>query len=229
MTGTAGGGASGTTVLHAYGPGGPYLPMKACGELFTQATGVRVITTKGVPSSWIGRARQDADLIYGGAEYMLPEYESECPGLIDMTAVANLFPRRVGIIVRKGNPKVLSSPEDLGVGGLRVLDVQLERMEPFQRAARRAGNIARSVVTGEEGRTAWLTEQELDAWITYRSWHVTMRDEAEFLPILGPPDSLRFTPVALARRTPHRQLAADFVGFLRSEATHRIFAEHGWE
>ncbi len=101
--------------------------MKACGERFAELAGVRVVTTKGIPASWIGRAREDADLIYGGAEYMLLDYDRECPGLVDMNTVVNLYPRRVGLLVRKGNPRGLDTIEDLGREGLRVLDVQLEK------------------------------------------------------------------------------------------------------
>ena len=230
MTSSAHTGSGGQAVaLHAYGPGGPYQPMKACGDRFAEVTGAGVVTTKGVPASWIGQAREDGDLIYGGADYMLVDYDRECPGLLDMNAVVNLYPRRVGLIVRKGNPRGLETVDDMGRGGLRVLDVQLEKMEAFQSAARSAGTIACSVVTGEEGRAAWLSDRGLDAWVTYRSWHATMADETDFLPILGPAAVLRSTPVALTRLTAQRELTRAYVEFLRSGEAHAIFRSFGWE
>jgi accessory colonization factor AcfC len=72
-------------------------------------------------------------------------------------------------------------------------------------------------------------ERDLEAWISYWSWHLTMRDEAEFLPILGHPDALRFTPLALTRRTAQRRLAEQFVRFLRSDEAHGVFRQYGWE
>jgi hypothetical protein len=74
-----------------------------------------------------------------------------------MATAVNLFPRRVGIIVRKGNPKGLSTPASLGNKGINVLNVQLEKMELFQTAAREARTIVRSVVTARTGepRGSW--------------------------------------------------------------------------
>lgn len=216
--------------LRVYGPGGPYPSMRACAELFARRTGSPVEVLRGEPDSWAASAREDADLVYGGAEYMLEDLARSWPGLVDMSTALNLYPRQVGILVRPGNPSGARDLEDLGRRGLRLLDVQLERMEGFQeRASPGRGNVARSVVTGEEGRAAWLADPTLEAWITYRSWHVAMPGQAEFLPLGDLPGARRFTPIALACRSQRQDLARAFVRFLQSEEAHEVFRQHGWD
>jgi accessory colonization factor AcfC len=222
--------SAGSAVLRIYGPGGPYRVMQECAELFSRRSSIEVVVTKGVPESWIKDARVNADLIYGGAEYMLVECDKKYPGLIDMATIRKLYPRQIGIIVRRGNPKKILTLSDLGREGIKILDVQLEEMEIFQeRALHGRGNIARSVVTGEDGRAAWLAAPELDAWITYRSWHRTMPSESEFIPITGTAEASRFTPVALAIRSTQRKTAEAFIRFLETDEAHKVFMKHGWE
>ncbi len=58
-------------VVKVYGPGGPFGPIKEVAERFTQETGIKVEVTAGPEEKWIDQAKQDADIIYGGSEYML--------------------------------------------------------------------------------------------------------------------------------------------------------------
>ena len=63
--------------LHVYGPGGPLAPMKECAELYQQKTGVKVQVTAGPEEAWIDSAQTDADVVFGGAEYMLTQFDLE--------------------------------------------------------------------------------------------------------------------------------------------------------
>ncbi len=69
--------------LNIYGPGGPYGPMSECAAQFAGMNAIRVVITKGTPEQWIEGARNDADMIYGGAEYMLDEFIVQYPGIVD--------------------------------------------------------------------------------------------------------------------------------------------------
>lgn len=69
---------------------------------------------------------------------------------------------------------------------------------------------------------------ELDAWVTYKSWHVGLEEETDFIEIPGA-HALRYTPVALTTRTPHRREARQFIAFLKSPEARSIFVAHGWE
>lgn len=225
-------GAAGETsskVLRAYGPGGPHHVLEECAELFKARHGVEVDIIRVLPHELERRLPEDGDLYFGGAEYMLEEFDRRNPGIIDLGTVARLHPRRIGIIVRKGNPLDIQGLEDLQQEGVDLLDVKLENMRHFHLESDNGhGNIRRFEYTGQRGVAAWRSAPELDAWITYRSWHATLGDQADFIEIPGD-EGLRYTPMALTHRTPHRAAAAAFISFLKSDEARRIFIEHGWD
>lgn len=56
----------------------------------------------------IQQAKEDADIIYGGSEYMMQNFVFNHPGMIDEKSRTELYARAAGILVRKGNPKKLN-------------------------------------------------------------------------------------------------------------------------
>lgn len=217
-------------VLLAYGPGGPHHALQECAQLFQRRHGIAVAVFKASPRELERKLREDGDLYFGGAEYMLEEFARLNPGVLDLGTVEKLAPRRVGIVVRKGNPLSLKGVACLQRDDVDLLDVQLENMARFLPAPRQGGmSVARRrVYTGQEGVAAWRSFPELDAWVTYRSWHFDLREETEFIEIPGR-DGLRYTPVALTRSSPNRREALQFIAFLKSPEAQGILAEHGWE
>ena len=215
--------------IHVYGPGGPYKAMKECAEAFTKQQNIRVDIVKGTPDEWIGRARQDADLVYGGAEYMLEDYNRDYPGLIEMSTAEPLYVRQIGIIVRKGNPKQIELLEGLTQKHIRILNVELEKMEEYQdKLPGIRENIYCSVVTGEEGIAMWQSATGLDAWITYRTWHMQLSETTDFIPLTGR-SAYRAAPIAFTAQPKMRDDASLFIRFLKSEEARLIFKNWGWE
>lgn len=215
--------------LRAYGPGGPHRVLEECAALFREQHGVNVVVVKALPHELERRLREDGDLYYGGAEYMLEELARRNPDLLDLASAEELHPRRIGIIVRKGNPRDIRGVEDLRRQDIAILDVKLENMRHFHGEPSGLGrNIRRFVYTGQQGVDSWQDFPEIDAWVTYRSWHTLLKEEADFIEIPGE-HAMRFTPLALTSHTPHRQEALLFLAFLKSPAARRIFLEHGWD
>lgn len=110
-------------VIRVYGPGGPLGPIKEAAEHFSTETGIKVEVTAGPEGNWIGKAKQDADIIFGGSEYMLQDFIFNHPEMIDTKSRTELYPRAAGILVRKGNPKKIESLEDLTKKGVKIIDV----------------------------------------------------------------------------------------------------------
>ena len=216
--------------LHIYGPGGPSTPMMESALAFFQQTGIEVFVMTGTPDQWMGFARASADCIYGGAEYMMTDLMEQYPGVIDAASITNLHARQVGIIVRPGNPLSITSLADLGRSNARVLDIRLEKMIELQnRAAIQADAVSLSVLTGKEGCDAWPVRTDIDAWITYRSWHVKLAGVSDFVRLPPHEIVLRYTPIAIAHNSSKRVLAQQFIEFLRSDPGHGIFKKWGWE
>jgi accessory colonization factor AcfC len=215
--------------LIAYSPGGTHAVLVECAELFEKRSGIKIDVLKAAPAELSWKFRQDGDLYVGGAEYMVRDFLRGNRGVVDMHTVENLHARRIGILVRKGNPKNIQGLDGLQREDVDLLAVQMENMSPLHAPAGGAGaGISRLVYTGQEGLAAWRSTPGLDAWITYKSWHADLERETDFVEI--PCDhALRYTQVVLSHKTPHREAARQFIAFLKTPEAREIFVAHGWE
>lgn len=137
--------------LRVYGPGGPHHVIEECASLFQKRHGVKVVVIKALPWELDERLSLDGDIYYGGAEYMLEAFANRNPGVLDMLTVEKLHPRRIGILVRKGNPQLIDGIDDLTLDGVDLLDVKLENMRYFHGSTSPLGSIRRFAYTGQEG------------------------------------------------------------------------------
>ncbi len=96
-----------TDTLFVYGPGGPGAAMEEAAKVFSKKNSIPVKVTAGPEAKWIEQAVQNADIIFGGAEYMLDQFVMQHPGMVDSTTRTELYKRGAGILVRPGNPKKL--------------------------------------------------------------------------------------------------------------------------
>lgn len=223
--------------IDVYGPGGPLAPMKECAEAFSKQLNAEVVVTAGPESQWIERAKMDADIIFGGAEYMLTDFALKYPTLVDAKTRTGLYPRPAGILVRKGNPKKIRSLNDLTRSGVRIIDVngagQLGLWEDMAGAKGLipgiAKNIALSVRTSAEAIEKWKQMPELDAWITYESWHYRLKDETDLVSLPRREKIYRGTPIAITKTAENPGIAQEFIKFLQSPAGRKIFEKWGWK
>ena len=216
--------------LHLYGPGGPQGPMRECAHMFSEKTGVAVSVTTGTPPQWIEQAKQDGDLIYEGAEFMLNDFMQAYPGIVDEASITGLYARSTAIIVRKGNPKRIGGLGDLIEQGIKIVVVTQEKMEEvYGRLSGIQYNIVKPLLTGAEAARIWKTMPELDAWITYESWHHALKDETDLVQIPDRERVLRITPVAMIKTSRNKRLVLEFIDFLRSDEAHKIFQKSGWK
>lgn len=215
--------------LRVYGPGGPHHVLQECADRFEVKHGIDVEIVKALPHDLGQKLCSDGDIYYGGAEYMLEEFNLLNPGILDMTSVEMLHPRRIGIIVRNGNIHNIQQVEDLALNDVALLDVKLENMRQFHGTEEgQPSRISHFVYTGQQGLDAWKSSPEIDAWVTYKSWHVKLGDDSEFIELTDDA-ALRYTPVALTQRTTNRHEAMLFLSFLKSAEAREIFLKHGWD
>jgi accessory colonization factor AcfC len=217
-------------VLKAYGPGGPHHVLQECADLYREKSGVAVGIVKASPRELVRKIQQDGDIYFGGAEYMVEDFVCRNPGLLDPQTIEKLHPRRIGLLVRKGNPLGLKGTGCLERNDVDLLAVKLENMDQFHPERQEDGTdpVCRQEYSGQDGVEAWRESPEIDAWVTYKSWHVALEEESEFIEIPCK-HALRHTTVALTRRTPNREAALRFIGFLKSPEARKIFVEHGWD
>ena len=223
--------------LYVYGPGGPLAPMKEAAELFSRQTGTPVKVTAGPEGKWLAQARQNADLIFGGAEYMLTSFMQNNPGLVDPATRVALYRRAAAILVRPGNPKKIRSLKDLTRPGIRLLDVngagQLGMWEDLMGRQNLIGpyqqNIKASFANTALGIEAWKSDPGFDAWITYASWHERLKDVTGLVRIPARQTVYRGTPIAITTRTRQRAEAEKFIQFLQTKQAAALFRKWGWD
>lgn len=229
--------ASSQDTLFVYGPGGPQAPVEECAKAFAQKYSVPVKVTAGPEAKWIEAAKQNADVVYGGAEYMLTQFAMQHPGLVDSTTRTELYKRAAGILVRPGNPKKIRSLKDLAKPGIRLLDVngvgQMGLWEDLagkqNRIASIQKNIRRSFVNTALAIDAWKADTSYDAWITYASWHYRLKDITTLVRIPMSENLYRGTPVAITTISRQKALAQKFIQYLLSKEAAAIFRKWGWE
>jgi accessory colonization factor AcfC len=216
--------------LHVYGPGGPFGPMKECADIFSARTGTDVRVVRGTPPQWIEQAKQNGDLVFQGAEYMLKDFMQAYPSMVDESSVTGLYARAAAILVRKGNPKNIRTLVDLVKQGAKIMVVTQEKMEEvFGGVPGIQYNIVMPVLTGLQAEQTWKTMKELDAWITYESWHHVLRDETDLIEVQNNARVLRITPVATMKASKNAKSAKEFVNFLKSDEAHEVFQKWGWK
>ena len=223
--------------VYVYGPGGPLSAMKNCAKSFTAKTGIPVKVTGGPETKWFLQAQINADVIYGGAEYMLTQFIQNHPGMVDDATRVELYRRRAAILVRPGNPKHIAGLKDLAEPGIKILDVngagQFGLWEDIAGKENLIGaiqkNVGVSFANTALGINAWKQDSSYDAWITYASWHENLKAITQVVELPLALRLYRGTPVALTANTKHRREAEQFVQFLRTDAGHAIFKKLGWE
>ncbi|MGM0924702.1 MAG: extracellular solute-binding protein [Bacillota bacterium] len=224
-------------VVNVYGPGGPLGPMKELAERFTKETGIKVNVTAGPEANWIDQAKQDADIIYGGSEYMLRDFMLKHPGMIDEKTRTELYPRVAGILVRKGNPKNIHSLEDLTKSSVKIIDVNgAGQLGLWEDLAGRKGlipgidqNIAISVTSSAEAIELWKANSKYDAWITYESWHYRLQDVTDLVQIPEEDKLYRGTPISITSDSDNKKKAKLFINYLKTEDSHQVFQKWGWK
>jgi accessory colonization factor AcfC len=89
-------------------------------------------------------------------------------------------------------------------------------------------NIAASFANTAEAIAAWKDRPDLDAWITFESWHHRLREDTELVRLPEAEQLLRGTPIAITARSEQRALALAFLEFARGDACHAAFRKQGW-
>ena len=223
--------------LFVYGPGGPAAAMEECAKKFSAKYSIPVKVTAGPEAKWIDNAKQNADIVFGGAEYMLTQFKMQHPGLMDSTTRTELYKRAAGILVRPGNPKKILSLKDLIKPGVNILEItgagQLGMWEDLAGRQNLIGGIQKNI-KGAFGNTAlaieaWKSDDKYDAIIIFSSWYYRLKDVAQLVKIPAAQTVYRGTPIAITTITNQKKDAEKFIKYLLTNEGHAVFKKWGWE
>ena len=226
--------------LNVYGPGGPAPAMKEAAKSFGAMHKVEVNVTAGPTPQWADKAKQDADVVFSGAENMMSDFAKALPGAFDLKEAEPLYLRPVAILVRPGNPKHIQGFRDLLTPGIKVMAVAgAGQTGLWEDVAGRTGEIAlvrafrKNLLLPEapnsaEARQRWTQQPDIDAWLIWNIWQVSNPDLAQLVEMDEPFRIYRDVGIVVTRRGAAEPQAKAFVDYLKSSAGQAIFEKWGW-
>lgn len=227
--------------LNVYGPGGPAPAMKEAAKAFGALHNVEVNVTAGPTSQWADKAKQDADVIFSGAENMMSDFAKALPGAFDLKEAEPLYLRPSAILVRPGNPKHIRGFRDLLAPGIKVMAVAgAGQTGLWEDVAGRTGDITvlrafrknlllPEAANSAEARQRWTQEPDIDVWLIWNIWQVSNPDLAQLVEMDEPFRIFRDAGIVVTRRGGSQSRAKAFVDYLKSPAGQAIFAKWGWK
>jgi accessory colonization factor AcfC len=223
--------------LKLFGPGGVQGPLQECADTFARTHDIQVKVVGAHGPGWVSRAGKEADLICLGVAHLYTQFVLSHPGIVEQGSWESLSIRPAGILVRKGNPKGIKGLEDLAKPGVRLLNVACPgQVATWEDLCGRKGliepvlrNFAVTVPSGMKGVGVWKEDTDLDAWVTFASWHYRLKDVTDLVEIPERDNVFRGTLVAMTTRCKDREAAGRFIEFLKSEQGRRIFRRWGWK
>lgn len=233
--------ASAQTALNVYGPGGPAPAMQEAAKAFGATHNVTVNVVAGPTPQWVEKARQDADVIFSGAENMFTDFAKALPGTFELKDAYPLYLRPAAILVRPGNPKNIRGFRDLLAPNVRILTVAgAGQTGLWEDVAGRTGDITMvrafrnnmafpEAANSGAAKEQWTLQKDIDAWLIWNIWQVANPDLAQVVEMDEPFRIYRDTGVVLTRKGKTTPQAAAFVEFLKSAAGQKIFAKWGWD
>ncbi|CAB3679110.1 extracellular solute-binding protein [Achromobacter pestifer] len=227
--------------LNVYGPGGPAPAMKEAAEAFSRTHHINVNVTAGPTPAWADKAKQDADVLFSGAENMMSGFATALPGVFDLRDARTLYLRPSAILVRPGNPKGISGFKDLLKPGIKVMAVSgAGQTGLWEDVAGRLGNIETvrafraNLVLPEAGnsamaRTQWTEDKSIDAWLIWNIWQVSNPTLASVVDIEEPYRIYRDAGAVVTKQGKNNPQAQAFVDYLASSDGKAIFKKWGWK
>lgn len=228
-------------VINVYGPGGPAPAMKQAAKEFGETRKVTVNIVAGPTPQWVDKARNDAHVVFSGAENMMGDFAKAMPGVFDLREAEPLYLRPVAILVRPGNPKGIKGFRDVLAPGIKVLAVAGAGQNGlWEDVAGRTGNIDTlrafrknlllpEAANSAEARKRWIDQADIDVWLIWNIWQVANPELAQLVEMDEPFRIYRDTGVVLTHRGAELPEAKEFVKFLQSPAGQAIFSKWGWK
>lgn len=224
--------------VFVYGPGGPYPAIKEAALVFSKKNKVAVKVVAGPVSKWEKTAKENADIIYSGAEFMMTNFTKKFD-IIKKETITPLYLRKSGLLVRPGNPKHIQSFSDILNPNIRVLVVtgagltgvwesMAGKTKNIDTLKMLRKNIVFYAANSGIAKREWINDKDIDVWITWNIWQVSNPNLADFIPVKERFTIYRDCGISLTTNAEKNKAANEFFNFLKSKDAEAIFKKWGW-
>lgn len=223
--------------LKVFAVGGLDKPLSELASMYAKKHAMNIEIVSGEANQdWLIKAQKSGDIVVCGAEFQLNQIVKANPDLIDKASRTSLYPRMTGLLVRKGSNKKIASFSDLGQPNLKLLVVDgadqsglwEDMTAKRELIAKIQKNILISAKSNAEAIEQWNSRKDLDAWITFQSWHHYMKDSTRLIKVLDHYKRIRGTPVAVISTSKNKIQAQKFIEFLKSKENLKTYQKWGW-
>jgi accessory colonization factor AcfC len=221
--------------LRIYSAGAVAPPLQEATRLFQKEMGIRCLVNVGKPEALLAAiaASKTGDIFSGGAEYVLDDAEDQ--GLVIPGKRRSLGYRRSVIIVQPGNPKGISSLEDLCQEGIRIGIATGGCLKGvWDDVASKAGlteqirkNITRHADTCGS-LMSLIHTQDVDAIIGWNAFKNIWPDTCETIELPGDIQIFRSTGIGVLTYTKNLSLSERYINYLISPVAEKIYSSYGW-
>ncbi|WP_027327241.1 extracellular solute-binding protein [Helicobacter pametensis] len=223
-----------------YGPGGPAPVLKKLALLYNQTSQEKVIIHAGPTSSWINKAKKNADIIYSGNSSMMDSFLDLMGNKLNPSDIQVLNIREAGVIVRPTNPKKITRFSDLLKDGVKIMIVNgAGQVGLYEDMALKYGkrsnlvdlrkNIQVIAKNSKQAIELWEKDPSIDALIIWRHWATVLgKDKARFIRIDKNNNIYRASEIAITTHSRKKEEAQKFIDFLQTKEAQNIWREEGW-
>ncbi|MBK1973614.1 extracellular solute-binding protein [Campylobacter sp. TTU-622] len=221
-----------------YGPGGPAPVIKELAKKFEEKTKEKVTIVAGPTSSWIDKAKEDADLIYSGNTSMMDDFIKKIPNLsLENLSVLNVRPS--GIIVRPNNPKNIKNFEDIlkndvnimvidGAGQVGLYEDMALKSGKRENLVKLRKNIKVYAKNSKAAIDEWNNNQNIDVLIIWSHWAKALGEKALFIKD-NKAVIYRAAEIIPTQKGLQNKQALEFVNFIQSKEAQKVWKEYTWK
>jgi molybdate transport system substrate-binding protein len=221
--------------LIVYSSGATAPPLRKLAETFTDRFGIEFEFTVGRVEKLFSNLleTEEGDILQCGAEYIFDEAEHK--GLIVKGSRRSVGYRRSVILVTIGNPKKISTLDDLVDDGVRIgISASGCLVGVWDDICSKAGvtnQVLKNITHLADGCGAVMSlihEKKVDAIFGWDAFEDIWPKTSEAVEIPYELQVLRSTGVAILNYSKRRRIASKFIDFLLSEEGREVYEEYGW-
>ncbi|EAH8149034.1 AcfC family glycoprotein adhesin PEB3 [Campylobacter jejuni] len=228
--------------VNLYGPGGPHTALKDVANKYTEKTGVKINVNFGPQATWMDKAKENADILFGASDQSALAIASDFEKDFDVHKIKPLYFREAIILTQKGNPLKIKGLKDLTKKGVRIVvpegagksntsgtgvwEDMIGRTKDIKTIQNFRSNIVAFVPNSGSAKKLFA-QDKADAWITWIDWSKSNPDLGSAVAIEK--DLVVYRTLNVVAKENSDKEVYDFIAYLESKEAKEIFKKYGWK